>query len=344
MNPLSLIRRHRPLVLLAAALGFGVLAVLGARSYIEEQIAIERARKAPSQPDVEVVVAKRDLKRGEVVGPDSMAVRRLPADGLPGSVVAPDRFEAFQGARLGAAMRAGEPLLSGLVEGADAVAFSAKVREGIRALTIAVDEVNALSGMLQPGDRIDLHVSLRPPARPGVPMTSETTAPLMQDILVLATGRQVRASADESRTARMFTTITVEVSPDQAQRLIVAQRAGRLTALLRNPVDRKPVAQRSIDVSDLLGLAVPVPRTGRAPPEIIVGGRGPLVTASGTSFAPAAMGSLPEAAAGIARLAGAWSPSVAGGTSPRPSSDAGAAGHLGASVAADGQTVAGSHR
>jgi pilus assembly protein CpaB len=82
---------------------------------------------------------------------------------------------------------------------------------------------------------------------------------------------------------RHFTAITVEVSPSQAQELIVAQRTGKLTAMLRNPDDRQPLRPRAMDLNALLGLdppqgAVVFPRA--AGPEIIVGGRGALVPAS----------------------------------------------------------------
>jgi pilus assembly protein CpaB len=195
-------------------------------------------------------------------------------------------------------MRAGEPLLSGSLEGADTATFSAKVREGIRAITIAVDEVNSLSGMLQPGDRIDLLLSVRMPAGSSVPLAQEVTRPLMQDLRVLATGRQVRPGNDE-RNARAFTAITVEVSPVQAQKLVVAQRIGKLTAMLRNPRDRDEIEQRPMDVYGLLGMqpVVVAPATpAERPPEIIVGGQGALKTqppaaaaaSPGASIAPPA--------------------------------------------------------
>src|SRR5690606_2645701 len=149
-----------------------------------------------------------------------------------------------------------------------------------------------------PGDRIDLLFTVRPPAVPGTAPSDEVTAPLMQDLAVLATGSQVAPSGDPSGLGRPFTSITVEVSPEQAQRLIVAQRSGRLTATLRNPEDRAPVAAAALDVSTLLGVRRESPAVVRRPagPELIVGGNGgPLrrVVADGSAAAPA----LPVAAA-----------------------------------------------
>ena len=159
--------------------------------------------------------------------------------------------------------------------------FAARVPAGVRAFTVVVDEVNSLSGMLQPGDRIDLLLSARPPVTAAGPQPVEITRTLLQGIRVLATGRQVRPGADESRPGRGYGAITVEVSPEQAQRLVVAQRIGRLTAMLRNPEDRAPVEAAPIDAWGLLGLAAPVPAVPetRPPPratELIVGGQGAL--------------------------------------------------------------------
>ncbi|HPA89541.1 MAG TPA: Flp pilus assembly protein CpaB [Quisquiliibacterium sp.] len=279
MNPFDRIKKHRNAAILVCALALGTLSALGARGYIANEIARERDRLQPRQPMVEVVVAKRDLAKGDPVDGDTMAVRMLPRDHLPASTVPPERFDGFVGARLSAAMRAGEPLLQGAIEGADVSTFSAKVRTGIRALTISVDEINSLSGMLQPGDRIDLMLSVRMPGSAALPFPNEITRPLMQDLRVLATGRQVRPGGDD-RQGRTYTAITVEVSPVQAQKLVVAQRSGKLTALLRNPQDRTPLEQTPMDVFALLDLKAPayVPPAPVRAVELIVGGRGALKT------------------------------------------------------------------
>jgi pilus assembly protein CpaB len=274
-------QRRRGLLLFGVALGFGALAMLGTRGYISERVEAEKERLVPRRAMVPVVVARHDLERGALVAPENMAVRDVPADYLPGSAILPDRFERHVGARLDAPMRSGEPLLAGAIVGADAGGFSGRIRQGIRAMSVLVDEVNSVSGMLQPGDRIDLLFSVRPPTSPGQPPAQEVTAALMQDLPVLATGRQVRAGGDDAAGTRHFTAITVEVSPEQAQRLIVAQRTGKLTAMLRHPDDRQPLGQRALDLNALLGIAPavvpPPPAAVRPGPEIIVGGRGTLV-------------------------------------------------------------------
>ena len=284
---------QRTMLTLLAAAAFGVLAVTGARGYIAERLAIEHERLNPQRPMIEVVVAKRDLPPGTPVDAETMAVRQMPVEFAPGGAIRPESFEHIAGARLGQPMRSGEPLMPAALEHGRDGSFSTRIRQGIRAMTIQVDEVNSVSGMLQPGDRIDLMFTVRPPTTPGAPPADELTAPLMQDLPVLATGSQVVASGEPAGAGRPFTAITVEVSPEQAQRLIVAQRSGRLTATLRHPDDRTPVRAAALDVGTMLGLhraVAPVPVRRNSGPEIIVGGRGgPLraVEAAAPALTPA---------------------------------------------------------
>jgi pilus assembly protein CpaB len=282
------LKARRIALLALGAVAFGAFAVVGARHYIADRLALEKARLQPRHEMLEVVVARRDLRRGEPVGPETMAVRSMPREFTPGGAVVPARFDVLVGARLLVPMRAGEPLLPASVASADTASISSRVRPGIRAMTISVDEVNSLSGMLQPGDRIDLLLSVRPAAAGGMPQP-EVTRTVMQGIVVLATGRQSRAGgSDDALPGRPFTAITVEVDPAQAQKLVVAQRSGKLTAVLRNPDDLGTVGETRLDVNTLLGLppppvpqASPAPRAQAPGVEVIVGGRGQAPAQSG---------------------------------------------------------------
>ena len=309
---------RRGLLMALGAVGFGALAVLGARNYIGERLAIEKAKLAPRPDMVEVVVARQELKRGEVVSTQTMAVRAMPREFAPGGAITPARFEEVAGARVQVAMRPGEPLLQSALAAAEAGAISSRLQPGVRAMTIAVDEVNSLSGMLQPGDRIDLLLTVRPLPVQGQ-LQPEFTRTVIQDVPVLATGRQRAPQAEEVPSARSYTAITVEVDPERAQKLVVAQRSGKLTAVLRHPNDRQAVVDKRLDVNTLLGLpppspapmpALPVPAAAvpQAPtasvpaaptgPQIIVGGRGPLNPQALTPSAPAS-GAQPAAQSSV---------------------------------------------
>ncbi len=281
MNAIRSRLSARVVLLGAGALGFATLATFGANRYIANAIETQRAQSRPAAPATsKVVVAKYDLVAGEVVSTDNMAVRDLPVEFLPGSVLRPERFESVSGMRISRAMRSGEPLLQEALQPADPGGLSTRVRQGIRALTLSVDEINSVSGMLRPGDRIDLLLTVRPPGADSN-ATAELTKPLLQDLLVLATGRKLGPASEEAQGTRPFTTITVEIGPEEAKRVVIAQRAGKITALLRHPDDRRPMSESAVDVGTLLGVARSTPTAlrpapSRSAPELIVGGMGSL--------------------------------------------------------------------
>jgi pilus assembly protein CpaB len=125
--------------------------------------------------------------------------------------------------------------------------FSATLENGNRALTTEVDEVNSISGLLRPTDHIDLIVT----ARGTGTNTGEVTFPLLTNVEVLATG-QVTRKGEGSDQSRTYTTITLSVSPVDAQRIVVAKNSGRLTAVLRNPDDAKANIVPAMRIDDLL--------------------------------------------------------------------------------------------
>jgi len=275
----SLFSLHRNTLLFVAALACGGIAVYAGKGYLDQQLEAERARLTPKPPrTVDVIVARHDLGKGDVVSATTVASRRIPEEFVSSSAVRPGQFDSFNGMRLATALRAGEQLVAAAIVGGDNLTFSHRVKPGIRALTIAVDEINSISGMLQPGDRIDLLFSARPPGETDVrSQEPEATVPLFQSLLVLATGRQVRAGIDDRGPPRSFSTVTVEVEPEHAQRLVVAQRAGKLTAVLRNPDDPQRTARKAMDIRQLLELPTPA-RVRTTTPELIVGGVGRIPT------------------------------------------------------------------
>jgi pilus assembly protein CpaB len=267
--------------MLVGAVVFGGLAVFSASRYISQTVQREKDRLIPNVETTDVVVAKADLKRGDIVGADNMAVRKVPKEFVPGTAVDPAGFGNVEGARLAVEMRRGEVLIRGTLEGADTSTFSTRVQTGVRAITLTVDEVNSLAGLLQPSDRVDLFFTAKPIkgsriASPGGP---DQTRLLMQNVIILATGRQVRptiANGAQTGVGRAFTTITIEASPTDVERLILAQKAGNLTAVLRGNTDAQPIVASAMDASELFGVSGPHGRHAPAPvtTEVIIGGKG----------------------------------------------------------------------
>ncbi len=234
-------------IVLAVALALGGLAAYTASNYLAERMAQIDAR-ATDVDTVQLLVAKTSLPAGTSITPDTVAVREIPRPWAHSGAITPDQFSRAESLALAYPAAVGEPILWAQLEGRRTPTFSARLQSGQRAVTVPVDEISSLSGMVEPGDRIDIVVSARNDKR-------SFTFTLLQSIPVLATGSRVDADArDPDGQGRSYTTITLDTSPEDAKRVIAAREIGRVTALLRAPGDIAPVSTTITDSSKLLGL------------------------------------------------------------------------------------------
>lgn len=242
---------NRNLVMLLTSLGLGVAGVYTVDGYISEQIAGYRRSLDTGQNLIEVVVPRRDLVRGTRLQVQDMVTRAVPQMWVHRGVVTEADYQNAAGQRLAFDIEAGKPLLWAYLESGRNPTFSGRLPEGMRALTIPVDQINAVSGLLRPNDRIDLMLTYRPEGQ-----DENRTIPLLQDVLVLATGDRTVAERDGAEPSRpqRFSTVTLQVRPDDAKRIILAQKEGGITAVLRHPDDRLPIAEKALTVNDIAGL------------------------------------------------------------------------------------------
>jgi len=285
------IRPNKTWIVLGVALVIGCLAAFAAYSYLRNQInRIENRNKSHS---VVVLVAKIDVAKGTKLSQENVAVRSVPQEYAHSVALTPEDFDRVNGQALAYPVKAGEMILWGLMETQRAPTFSARIDPGHRAMTVAVDEINSISGMLEPGDSIDLMITLEKDGK-------KRTFPLMQNVLVMATGQR---SVDDPATGeqRSYSTVTIDTTPQQAQNLIVARDAGKMTALLRNPTDKQVVGAAGMDLSALMGSPKPA-GTGRRGIPVLYGG--------GQAIDPAAL-RLPQYPARAANAPGAANAPVA---------------------------------
>jgi pilus assembly protein CpaB len=281
------LKRNKTWVIFGIALCIGLLAALAARSYLSTRIEAIEARGKGST--VKLLVAKRELKRGDKVSSDTVAVRDVPVDFAHSGAISPETFDRVDGQPLGYPVRAGELILWSLMEGKKAPTFSARVEIGRRAMTVAVDEISSISGMLEPGDLIDLLVTVDKKGR-------KITRPLLQKVQVMATGqRSVDTPRDGER--RQYSTVTIDITPAQAEQVILARDAGKVTALLRNPGDHNGIAGGNADMVRLLGAGKDGSRMNADPERGV-----PVLYGGSARFAPEAlvMGSSAAQPVGVA--------------------------------------------
>lgn len=255
-------RVPRNLIILAVATLFGLGAAWLAARYLEERASEIELRQQGQMG--RAVVAKTDLAVGTLTH-DLVAIREVPVEWLHSSAITPEQFERAAGAVLAQPARGGEPLVWSQLEERRPASLSAHLAPGRRATTIPVDETSSLSGLLRPGDRIDLLATVQRDKQ-------HLTMPLLQGVRVLATGSRTRPGEDVGAGDPLggtFGTLTLDLSEEEATRLVAARALARLTAVLRNPQDIRTAPLLRTDALALLGLA-PAPTAGGVP--VIYGG------------------------------------------------------------------------
>jgi len=245
------------MVLMLLACICGGAAIWAAQGYLQRQTQeIEAMHRVPT---VERIVAGHDLPAGTQLQAALLALRAFPADVVPSDSMAASQAASLLGMVLRAPLRAGDMIVSAHTQPATTTGgFSSRLAQGRRAITLPVDVVNAVSGLLQPGDLIDLYVSFDHQRR-------RVTAPLLQGVLVLATGSSTEAS-EASAAMPGYATITLDVAPEDAVKLVAARQAGTLTAMLRSPYDDQLSRKAARgDLAQLLGLSTDAPAPARRP-------------------------------------------------------------------------------
>lgn len=248
------------------AVGAGLGAALLASQYISQRAAAAEARLAERYAGREVVVASTDVARGSVLSPDNVAVRTIPQDFIPADAVPAARASRLLGATAAIDIARGTPIVPAtLVSATASHALSGQLAPQERALTVSVDDLSSQAGGLRVGDRVDLYYSQRSG-------NGALLVPLLQQVEVLGVGDSFLADAHPGN----FGTVTLRVNVADAPRVLLAQQAGELSVLLRNPrdTDAQPVAVRSS--SELLRQPV-VRRAGNTQIELLIGGGGEQV-------------------------------------------------------------------
>lgn len=227
----------RRLALLGVALVMAGLAAFLAKVYLDKKTAELKASYADKTVKTQVVVPNRDLPAGVRIRIDDFAIRSIQTDLIPPDAVLPDDIERALGQSLKVALPLGRPLLWGYLSSGTNPSFSDMLDEDRRALTIAVDDLNSISGMIRPYDRIDLFIVGRDRQEGPGGKEAKVVIPLLQDVLVKATGNIVRreTAADGREYDRRYSTLTLDLPPEEIGKVLIAQENGDLKAALKRP-------------------------------------------------------------------------------------------------------------
>jgi pilus assembly protein CpaB len=246
-------RRNRALILLVFALASGALAAFLALRYMRQQTAPLTQTEAPRQ---QMVVAARALPVGAVVTAEDIKTISWSGGQLPPGYIG--STDQVLGRGLVTSVEPNEPILAGKLaaEGAGG-GLQVLIDEGMRAISIGVDQVVGVSGFVLPNSRVDVLLTM--------PQGSEqTTKIIMQDVKTIAAGTTIQQDKEGKPLA--VPVITLLVSPEQAETLALASQQGRIQLALRNALDTATIRTRGTRVSALMGNVAPAPSRRRSAP------------------------------------------------------------------------------
>ena len=225
-------RRSRPWFMLVLALTSGILAALLALRYLRERTTPLMA----SEPKrANIVLSARSLPLGAVLTERDLKVVSWPGEAVPSGYIRSVKDAVGRG--LITPVAENEPLLDAKVSTKDAGGgLPIIIRDGMRAVSVRVDEIIGVAGFVLPGTRVDVMLTLdKGPTRP-----QAITKVLLQNVQTLAAGQSV--TRDKEGKPQTVTVITLLVSPDDGELLALAAKEGRLQLALRNPLDTLAVS------------------------------------------------------------------------------------------------------
>jgi pilus assembly protein CpaB len=214
---------------------------------------------APSPKEVQmseavpIAVALLDLPWGTQVTSSQIKLVPFLKDSLP-----PGHFQdsaALEGRVLVFPMKADEPILESRLAptSIQTGGVAAVVKPGKRAVAVKGDKVIGLSGLIRPGNRVDVLVTLEDPGK-----KSEVTKLVLQDVPVLATGEELTKNGDGKTSP--VDVYTLEVTPEEAEKLSLAAAEGKLQFALRNATDMETVLTNGATIPQTLASYRPVPK------------------------------------------------------------------------------------
>jgi pilus assembly protein CpaB len=246
-------RNKRFFIVLVGALIFGVLAAVSVSKYLS-------TAQGYSKNLNKVAVAKVAIPLGSKIIPEQIMVVPFPKESTPDGAF--DTPEKLAGRVAVVNIAAREPITeSRLAPEGTAAGLSAVIPEGYRAMTVKVDDAAGISGFIMPGTLVDVVVTIDP--RDGSGMQDPISKIVLQNIKVLANGQNIDKPENE-REANSVKAVTLQVLPEQAEKLALASSEGKLQLVMRNQIDQGDQQTPGVNKRNLLSgdTAMPAPEAG----------------------------------------------------------------------------------
>jgi len=248
-------RNTRALMMMAIAVVLAFAAVIVAARWIGAQTQGNSGK---------VAVALVDIGLGARINPEMVRMVDWPTGAMPpGAFTDPKELDS-RVAR--SSMQRGEPIMeSKLAPPGTKGGLSAVVAEGKRAITVRVNDVVGVAGFALPGNYVDILVNTQEEGAKNPNRDSTISKIVLERILVLAIAQE--SNRDDTK-PKVVNAVTLEVSPEQAERLDLARSVGSLSLVLRNQIDPDPVNTGGATKATLFNVqapAAPAPKSEPAP-------------------------------------------------------------------------------
>lgn len=247
-------RNKRLLFVLGGAAVFGLLAAVSVNRYLSNAQAFSRNMN-------EVVVAKVDIPLGTIIVADQLAKVQLPTGAIPEGAFNQTEKLVNRVAVVNIAAR--EPVTDfKLAPEGSAGGLSSVIPEGYRAMTVKVDDVIGVAGFLRPGAMCDVLTVIEQPGG-SAGDRDPVSKIVLQNVKVLAAGQNIDKPSNE-REAEQVKAVTLQVTPEQAEKLALASTEGKLRLVMRNSIDQGDEQTQGVDKRALLTgeRATPAPEPG----------------------------------------------------------------------------------
>ncbi|MBB3259141.1 pilus assembly protein CpaB [Paraburkholderia bannensis] len=235
-------KNSRAVVMFVVALAAGLAAALSASRWLVQ---------TSTSGVTSVAVANQDLSLGEPIEPNMIHTTSWPAGSVPAGAFSDAKL--LEGRVVRTSVSKGEPVIeSQLAPAGTKGGLSAVIADGKRAITVRVNDVVGVAGFALPGNYVDVIVNTQAPGHTDQLSISKT---VLEKILVLAVAQQV---SREDTAPKVVDAVTLEVTPQQAEKLDLARSVGTLSLVLRNQIDEKRLTTDGATKDTLLGIAAPV--------------------------------------------------------------------------------------
>ena len=236
-------------IVLVISIAIGLLAAMLTRTYLASKDAEIQQLKADflkKHKTIDVLCFAREVPSGTVLAKSDLGVKTVPASGLRGQALTEENAIEVIGRKILNGHKTGELVFWADIEGGNPMSggLAADIRKKMRAVSVNCTGAAAVSGMVKPNDHVDVIASFSFPklGADGRTMVQEiVTCTILQNVLVLATGKETAKSAiarSDAFGAGAYSTVTLEVTPREAEMLVFAEQIkGRISLALRNRND-----------------------------------------------------------------------------------------------------------